>query len=110
MIQERSKLKKTFLPSSKYGKKSLLLFILFWMFFAIFWFFVKTGYRGGETYWSQPVLSIPFTIAWICGLAEFFTGIYSVIKEKERSVSVFVSILWGGFVLFFILGEIVVPH
>ena len=98
------------LPSSGLGKKTLLLTFLFWIFFAIFWLVIKAGYRGGDTYWSQPALAIPFTIAGICGVSAFFTGLISVIKEKERSILVFLAILWGGFVLFFISGEILSPH
>ena len=75
------------LPSSGLGKKTLLLTFLFWIFFAIFWLVIKAGYRGGDTYWSQPALAIPFTIAGICGVSAFFTGLISVIKEKERSGS-----------------------
>jgi len=109
-MQERSKLNKFFVPKSRLGKKTLTLFASFWIFFSLFWIFVKLGYRGGDTYWSQPVLSVPMTIAGICGVTAFFTGLTSVIKHKERSLLVFLAILWGGFVLLFISGEVLSPH
>lgn len=68
------------------------------------------GYRGGDTYWSQPALAVPITLAGVCGISSFFFGLYSVIKQKEKSLLVFLSILIGGFVLLFVSGEIFSPH
>lgn len=103
-------LKKMLLPSSILGKKTLWLTLSFVIFFSLFWFFVKLGFRGGDTLFSQPVLTIPMFIAAFSAIAAFFTGLTSVIKEKERSFLVYISTIWGAFVIFFILGEIFSPH
>lgn len=110
MTREKSNLKKILLPGTDLGRKSVIFTLLFFVFFLIFRFVVLAGYRGGDTFFSQPALSIPISIAGIFGVLAFITGIFSVITQKERSVSVFISILWGAFVFVFILGEFVSPH
>ena len=44
------------------------------------------------------------------GIAAFFTGIISILKNKERSVLVFLSTLLGSLVLLWIFAEIAFPH
>jgi len=43
-------------------------------------------------------------------IAAAFTGIVSVWRQKERAILVFVPIIIGFLVLWFVLGEILVPH
>jgi hypothetical protein len=40
----------------------------------------------------------------------FFTGITSIIKEKERSIVVVLATILGFLVLIFVSGEIISPH
>lgn len=110
MTQERSSLKKILFPTTLYGKRSLYLLLSFAVFLAIFFFVASLGIEGGNTFFDQPLLSIPVSIAGISGIFSFFTGIYSVIKQKEKAVLVFFAIFWGIIVLIFILGETVSPH
>jgi len=48
--------------------------------------------------------------ALLCGLSAFGTGLFSIIKEKERSIFVFLSVFIGTLALIFVLGEILIPH
>lgn len=80
------------------------------MLLAVFFGFVESGERGGETYFSNLKLAVPFTAAWLCGIASFFTGAIAVIWKRERAVLVFVSALIGLFVLWFISAELMFPH
>jgi len=70
---------------------------------------IQLGERGGETFFSNLKLTIPFLIAAISAISAFFIGIFSIYK-KERSILVFLSTLWGLFVLWFCTMEILFPH
>jgi hypothetical protein len=46
----------------------------------------------------------------LCGLAAGIVGLIAVIQKRERSWLVWLTIPPGAFVLFFALGEFLVPH
>lgn len=98
------------MPKTKYGKWSVGLILGFVLFLAIFFIVVKMDYRGGDTFFSNPLLAIPILISGICGVMSMITGVLALFKEKERSVFVYISILLGLFVSIFVLGEIITPH
>lgn len=66
--------------------------------------------RGGETFFSNPTLAVPALLMGISGILAFVTGAISIFRNKERSITVFLSTALGLFVLIFWLGEILVPH
>lgn len=72
--------------------------------------FVASGQRGGETFFSNPLLTTTILAAGAAGAAAFFTGIVSILIRKERAIPVFAATAIGLFVLFFALGEILFPH
>ncbi|MFC1649209.1 hypothetical protein ACFL2C_00665 [Patescibacteria group bacterium] len=98
------------LPKSNSGKWSVGLVLAFFIFLSIFFLFVELGYRGGETFFGNPVLAIPILIAAISGIGSFMVGLMSIIRSKEYSVLVFIASVIGLFVLIFVLGEILTPH
>jgi hypothetical protein len=98
------------MPKTLLGKWSVLLIIVFFLFFELFQILVASGQRGGEKFFSNLWLTIPILIAGISGISAFFTGIIGIIKSKETSVLVFLAVLIGLFVLWFCLGEILYPH
>ena len=98
------------MPKTKYGKWSVGLILGFILFLIVFFLVIKAGYRGGDTFFSNPPLAIPISISAMCGIASFITGVISIFKQKERNVFVFLSTLLGLFVLYFVLGEILTPH
>ena len=97
-------------PTTKLGKTSFSLIIAFLLFLGAFYLFVASGETGGETFFSNTLLTIPFLLAAASGIAAFFAGLVAVFKEKERSVLVYLSIILGLLVLVFITGELVAPH
>ena len=98
------------LPYSKIGKWSVWLILLFFKFLTIFFFFIYIGESGGETFFSNLYLTIPFLIAVSSGILAFFTGLFSIFKTKDHCLTIYFSIVIGLFVLIFILGEIIFPH
>lgn len=92
------------------GKWSVKFITIFILFLAMFYLIISFGQRGGDTFFSNFWLTTPILIAGASGILAFITGIISIIKDRERSVIVFLSTALGLFVLIFILGEILVPH
>lgn len=98
------------MPKTRLGKWSVGLIIIFFLFFALFQLLVASGQQGGATFFSNPVLTIPILLAGTSGVFAFFTGIISILKNKERSVLVFLATAIGLFIMLFWLGEILSPH
>jgi hypothetical protein len=103
-------MKVDFLPTTLLGKWSVGFILIFSLLLAIFYLIVASGQRGGETFFSNPLLAVTVLAAGVAGVASFFTGIVSILKYRERSVLVFVATAIGLFVLFFASGEILFPH
>lgn len=98
------------MPKTKYGKWSVGLILCCILFLTTFFLVIKTGYRGGDTFFSNPLLALPISISAICGIMSFVTGVISIFKQKERNILVILSTLLGLFVLYFVLGEVLTPH
>jgi len=63
-----------------------------------------------EVPWRQVVLPFYGIAMLLCGLATGMVGLIAVIWRQERSWLVWLTILPGLMVLFFVLGEFLVPH
>ena len=104
-------MKVTFIPKTLLGKWSAGLIIAFFLLLATGMFVVSVlGQTGGETFFDNLWISIPMLSAGVAAIAAFFTGIVSIWKSKERAVLVFIASLIGLLVLWFVIGEVVVPH
>ena len=99
-----------FKPKTNLGKRSAWLIVAFAVSMASFGILVASGQRGGDTFFSNPILTIPVLIAATSGIAAFITGIISIVRRKERSISVYVAVAFGLITLVFVLGEIIFPH
>ena len=99
-----------FKPKTKLGKRSAWLIVAFAVSMASFGILLASGQRGGDTFFSNPILTIPVLIAATSGIAAFITGIISIVRRKERSISVYVAVAFGLITLVFVLGEIIFPH
>ena len=99
-----------FIPRTYLGKWSIWLIVAFIALFIVFQILVASGQRGGATFFSKLLLSVPILIAAIADISSFFTGIIGIIKSKERSALAFIATIIGFLVLFFVVGELLVPH
>ena len=98
------------LPQSALGKWSVGLLAAFAVFFAAFELLVASGQRGGETFFSNLALTIPILLAGTSGVLAFLTGLIGVVRNRERSILVFLAMLVGFFILLFSIGEVAFPH
>ena len=95
------------LPKSSLGKWSVGLaaaFILLSILFAVL--VGLGGVRPGQI----PLIMIATVTFGISGIAAFVTGLIGIIKNKERSILVFLAVAAGFFCLTFFLGEFLFPH
>jgi hypothetical protein len=99
-----------FVPKTNFGKWSVGLIIAFFAFLTLFQILLASGQRGGDTFFSNPLLVLPLLLAGICGVSACFIGIIGIMKRRERSIFVFLATAIGFFVLLFVLGEILSPH
>ena len=99
-----------FKPTTDLGKWSAWLIVAFAILLGVFYILVASGQRGGDTFFSNPILTIPMLLAATSAIAAFIIGLISVVKRKERSVAVVLAIVFGLFVILFALGEVIFPH
>ena len=99
-----------FKPKTNLGKRSAWLIFTFAVSLGSFGILVASGQRGGATFFSNPILTVPALIAATAGISAFFTGLSSIIRRKERSISVYLAVGFGFVTLVFVLGEIIFPH
>jgi hypothetical protein len=97
------------MPKTKFGKWSVGCLGLFFVLLLLARVIVASGQAGGETFFSNPLISVPMSLAGIAGVLAFVFGVYSIIKQKERSVLVFVTTLIGLLILGFAAGELFGP-
>ena len=99
-----------FKPKTKLGKRSAWLLVAIAVFMTAFRINVSLGYRGGDTFFTNPSLAIPILLAGISGIAAFITGLIGIIREKERAISVYLAVAIGLIVLVVALAQIISPH
>ena len=99
-----------FKPKTRSGKLSAWLLVTLAVLMGVFRINVLLGQRGGDTFFSNPSLAIPILLAGISGIAAFITGLISIIREKERSISVYLAVAVGLIVLIVVLANIISPH
>jgi hypothetical protein len=100
---------KALLPTTTLGKWSIGLVIVAFLCFAVFVVEIALGFRGGDTWtWDWP--TIPMLLAGVFVFSGMVTGLIGIIKNRERSVLVFLATAIGLFFLMLVLGEFLVPH
>lgn len=99
------------LPQTKLGRWSIGLAIAFFVLLATGRVVVKVfGQEGGETFLDNLWISVPMLGAGASIVAAFFVGVVSIWKQKERAILVFIVSLIGLIGLWFMIGELLVPH
>ena len=76
---------------------------------ALFQGLVAAGQRGGETFFSNPALTIPMLGAAASAIAGGVLGVFAL-KHRDRSVVVILAVLVGLFVLVYAVAEFAFPH
>jgi hypothetical protein len=96
------------LPSTMTGWWALGLGIAFIVLFSINTFvFIPLQM---SVPWQLAMLPFYGIFMLLSGLASSVAGLVAIIAKKERSVFTWLTLLPGAFVVFFLLGEFLIPH
>lgn len=98
------------LPTTTLGRWSIRAIGAFAGFLAIFAIAVTAGQRGGDDFFDNLALALPFLAAYLAAVAAFVLGAMAIAKFGERSVAVMASTILGLFVTTFGVLEVVFPH
>lgn len=98
------------MPRSRPARWALILMVGSAWLFAAFFALVISGQKGGDTFFSNPWLAGTITAGAGTAILAALLSIYSIIRERERSVSVFVTTALGLLVLAYAILELAFPH
>ena len=106
-----------FLPKTKLGKWSVgLIIAMFSLFFVGRLFFLKvyTSVSAGETILrdivARPGLALSMLSGFASGIIAFITGLTTIIRNRERSILVFIATIIGALLILFLAAEVIFPH
>mgnify|MGYP001813820139 FL=1 len=76
---------------------------------AAFFVLVAAGERGGDTFFSNPWLSLTMLGAVVCAIAAGVAGIVAF-RRGDRSLVAGFAVVVGAFVVCWVVAEIAFPH
>ena len=97
-------------PTTRPGRWSLISFAAFGTFLTFFVLAVRSGQRGGDEFFDNLWLTVPFLAAYAAAVAGFVLGVVAIVGRGERSVSVVVVSVVGLLVTAFGVLEVLFPH
>ena len=105
-------MKITLSPTTKLGKWSVWLCVAFLILIVIAFMSVIFSAKDeiSQNFFDPLWAAVTLLIAGACGIFALVLGVISVIKNRERSVLVFLAIAIGVIALVFVVGEFSFPH
>ena len=98
------------LPTTASGRWSILAIAAFAGLLVIFALTVAAGQRGGEEFFDNLWLTLPFLGAYLAAVSAFILGAVAIAASGERSVTVMATTILGLLVTAFGVLEILFPH
>ena len=99
-----------FAPTTDPGRWSVLAIAAFAGLLGVFAALVAAGQRGGDEFFDNLWLTVPFLAAFVAAVAAFVLGVLALTRDGERSVAVVVTTIIGLLVTTFGVLEVVFPH
>lgn len=103
----------TSLPTSRVGRVSMWLALTFVVLFAINSFVfmpMASTTNAALDVFRQRVLPFYGVGMLLCGVAAGSVALVAIIKERERSLVLWLALFPLAFTIFLLLGEFLVPH
>ena len=88
----------------------MLAVAVFGVLLAIFALLVAAGQRGGEEFFDNLWLTVPFLGAYLAGVSAFILGVVAMTAFGERSVTVVAATILGLLITAFGVLEVLFPH
>jgi hypothetical protein len=93
-----------------YGRRSALAFLFFAALMGVFAVTIAAGQRGGDEFFDNLWLTVPFLGAYLAAVAAFVLGVKAIVTAGERSATVVVVTVVGLLITLFGVLEVVFPH
>jgi hypothetical protein len=98
------------LPTTVPGRRATLAAAAHAVLMGVFVLLVASGQRGGEEFFDNLWLTVPFLAAYVAAVATFVLGVVAIATAGERSIAVVAVTLLGLLVTSFGVLEVVFPH
>ncbi len=105
------------MPKTTLGKWSLwlvaampILFFIGVSFTNLLYASVPAGNTILEDIARRPALALTMLAGTVSGISAFITGLIAIVKQKERTPSVYIAIIIGALFILFLIGEVFFPH
>ena len=106
-----------FMPATPIGMWTVWLVIAMFLLFFIgtsttntLYASVPSGNTILEDIGARPLLALSMLAGMLAGASGFVTGLLAIFQKKERTVLVYAATLIGGFIIIFLIGEMLFPH
>jgi len=104
-------------PVTKLGWWSIGLIVAMPILFFIGTSFTNSLYKSvpaGDTILediaARPALALTMLAGMAAGILSFITGLVAIVRQKERTLFVYVSTMIGALLILFLAGEFLFPH
>lgn len=98
------------LPTTVPGRWSILALAAFAGLLAVFALTVAAGERGGDDFFDNLWLTVPFLGAYFAGVMAFILGAIAIATSGERSIAVVAATILGLATTAFGVLEVLFPH
>jgi hypothetical protein len=98
------------MPSTVPGRWSVGLLAGFVVALGAFFLLVASGQRGGDTFFSNELLTAVILLAASLAIAGGLTGLHAIVQSRERAPLVIAATAIGVLVAAYALLEIVFEH
>ncbi|APV45016.1 hypothetical protein Dform_01696 [Dehalogenimonas formicexedens] len=105
-------MKKWIAPATIPGKVSAIAILLFFPLFILSRTIriVPREIPSNSSFFNEPITATLLILAWAAGTAAMVSGVWAVVKKRERAVPVFMAVFVGLFIFLFGAGEVISPH
>ena len=108
---------RSLVPKTQIGKWSVGLIIAMPLLFLIGSSFTNLLYPSvpaGSTILAdiavRPALALTMLAGMLSGILAFITGLWAIIRKKERAIAVYIASFFGALLILFLIAEILFPH
>ena len=106
----QSQFRRLIVPVTTVGRWCLASFSVGIIGFVVMVVVVGSGQEGGETFTDNWWISGPALVAALGIVGAFATGLFAIVRQRERAALVILATVIGALVTWFIIGEISMPH
>jgi hypothetical protein len=99
-----------FVPFTRGGRLALGAFFAHVTFLVMFMIAAASGQEGGDTFFDNLWLSIPVMLAGVAIVVAALLALYALARRHDWSIVTVIVTLYGLLAMWFIAGELLMPH